>query len=315
MKTYLFHTATLIGCLLLAPPARAADFAAAFLKTGAGARALGMGSAFVGVANDASAPYWNPAGLIRTQGKVFLASHQSLSLDRRQDHVSFVLNLRRELGFGFTWMHAGVGDIAGRRADGQPTGAIEDAANIYYISVGRALGHRLSIGLTMKVIDHKIKVPFRGTSTGKGNAFELGFQYHLGAKTVLAGVWSNLNSKLSWRVERGADQTSSTEDKLPLIRVLGASHRPLANLLLAADLNSSNVETSLNLGAEWVVGPVLTLRAGLNRVPGAARSIGSTAAGATLRPMRRDTLRFHYTYASDELEGGGRTAVALALQF
>src|SRR5438132_5016171 len=34
-----------------------------FLSFGAGARSLAMGSAFVGVADDASATYWNPAGL------------------------------------------------------------------------------------------------------------------------------------------------------------------------------------------------------------------------------------------------------------
>jgi hypothetical protein len=34
-----------------------------FLKIGVGARAEGMGEAFVSVANDPSALYWNPAGI------------------------------------------------------------------------------------------------------------------------------------------------------------------------------------------------------------------------------------------------------------
>src|ERR1700687_118089 len=34
-----------------------------FMAYGAGARSLAMGAAFVGVADDASAGYWNPAGL------------------------------------------------------------------------------------------------------------------------------------------------------------------------------------------------------------------------------------------------------------
>jgi hypothetical protein len=34
-----------------------------FLKVGVGARALGMGGAFVSLADDGTAPYWNPAGL------------------------------------------------------------------------------------------------------------------------------------------------------------------------------------------------------------------------------------------------------------
>jgi long-subunit fatty acid transport protein len=305
LKTRLLHIALLIFCLLLPTSSRAADFGAAFLESGIGGRALGMGSAFAAVADDASASYWNPAGLIRAHGKVFLASHQPLSLDRQHDSISFALNLRRELGFGITWLHAGVNNIEGRTTDGRPTGDIEDAANAYYVSVGRALGRRLAIGVTMKVVNQDIKVP----------RFDLGFQFHLSPKTVLAGIVRSLNAELSWKVERGADQSSNTEDKLPTILVLGASHRPLDNLLLAADFYSSDVDSYANLGAEWKIGPVLTLRGGLNRVPGTDRGIGSTTAGLTLRPMRQDTLRFHYTYASDELGDGGRTAVGLALQF
>ena len=37
-----------------------------FLKIGVGARAVGMGEAFVAVANDPSTIYWNPAGVAST---------------------------------------------------------------------------------------------------------------------------------------------------------------------------------------------------------------------------------------------------------
>jgi hypothetical protein len=55
-------------------PARAADifekvgtFDGQFLKIGIGARAAGMGGAFVAVADDPSAVFWNPAGLARLE--------------------------------------------------------------------------------------------------------------------------------------------------------------------------------------------------------------------------------------------------------
>ena len=66
-----FHVSrfTLIGLFLAASPA----FPAAFPFEEArplyvGARALGMGNAFTAVADDATAGFWNPAGLIQWQG-------------------------------------------------------------------------------------------------------------------------------------------------------------------------------------------------------------------------------------------------------
>ena len=43
--------------------AYAQKYAAEFLTTGVRARALGMGGAYVAVANDATASFWNPAVL------------------------------------------------------------------------------------------------------------------------------------------------------------------------------------------------------------------------------------------------------------
>lgn len=50
-------------------------YAAEFLKVGAGARALGMGGAFVALADDASAIYWNPAGIVSVDNVQLEAMH------------------------------------------------------------------------------------------------------------------------------------------------------------------------------------------------------------------------------------------------
>ena len=44
------------------------------LVTGMGARAIGLGGAFVSIADDASAAFWNPAGLARMRNNQFLLS-------------------------------------------------------------------------------------------------------------------------------------------------------------------------------------------------------------------------------------------------
>ena len=50
---------------------------------GVGARAMGMGGAFMGVANDATALYWNPAGLSQLKQMEFLGalSHDKLETE------------------------------------------------------------------------------------------------------------------------------------------------------------------------------------------------------------------------------------------
>src|SRR5690606_23429395 len=63
----LLATCVSLLALALASPVSAqfvnAKYGGDFLSIGAGARALGMGSAYVAVADEVTAAYWNPAGL------------------------------------------------------------------------------------------------------------------------------------------------------------------------------------------------------------------------------------------------------------
>lgn len=62
--------------------ARAGTDAAAFLNNGIGARALGMGGAFVSVCDDPTALYWNPAGLGKIRRISVTAMGQSVGAAR-----------------------------------------------------------------------------------------------------------------------------------------------------------------------------------------------------------------------------------------
>jgi hypothetical protein len=62
-------------CLFAASAAHATKYAGEFLKVPVGARATGMGGAFTAVADDATAPWWNPAGMVYLPYKEVLPQH------------------------------------------------------------------------------------------------------------------------------------------------------------------------------------------------------------------------------------------------
>ena len=70
MKKYIVIVSLLLTLVFVAQQAFAVSEATVlFLMITPGARQAAMGEAFVAVANDASAVFWNPAGLAYQQGK------------------------------------------------------------------------------------------------------------------------------------------------------------------------------------------------------------------------------------------------------
>ena len=60
-----------VQSLATEPFAKVGTYSLQFLKIGVSARGIGMGGAFTAIADDASATYWNPAGMVdvtRTKG-------------------------------------------------------------------------------------------------------------------------------------------------------------------------------------------------------------------------------------------------------
>jgi hypothetical protein len=114
--------------LLLASPAFATKYAGEFMKIPVGARAVGMGGAFSAVSDDATSPYWNPAGMVfLPYREAFLQHAEQFGSLVNHDFGSYVMPLRAQghrraaLGVTATWV--GVSDIpitprpGGLRAD------------------------------------------------------------------------------------------------------------------------------------------------------------------------------------------------------
>lgn len=102
--------------IIVASPAGATRLAGEFMALGAGARALGMGSAFGAVADDASAVYWNPAGIAGIEKRQALAMHAEQFGDLvNYNFGSYVqpthlIDPARKPAFGVGLIHLGVPD-------------------------------------------------------------------------------------------------------------------------------------------------------------------------------------------------------------
>ena len=303
--------AALILCL--AAPAAAGRLGGAFLETGLGARALGLGGAQAAAAEGPVAVLYNPAGLATSTGKGLLASYQPMSLERTRSGLAAAMNPRGGLAFGLAWLHAGVGGLQGRSGSGEVTGDLENAEDAVIFGLGLRPLPRLQIGAGLKILRHRIEVPVRGASTASGRGLDLGLRWRLSPRTALGVTARNLLDKLSWSVKRPSDQTSLSEEALRSALVVGLSHllRPGAMAAVDAEILDPAGEPELrgHLGLEWRLNDLLTLRGGLHRAGG--DGIGRPAFGASVRPMRIEALQVHYAYVADEIGAGARSVFTL----
>ncbi len=104
----------LIGCsFLIVLSASAENYTGDFLTNGIGARALGLGGAYVSIADDATATYWNPAGIagVSHNYQVCMMHATRRSGLGAFSYVSGIGKVLPQLTLGLSWIRAGIDDI------------------------------------------------------------------------------------------------------------------------------------------------------------------------------------------------------------
>ncbi len=107
---------TCAATVALVSPALATKYAGEFMKIPVGARAIGMGGAFSAVTDDATAPYWNPAGMVFLPYREALVQHaEQFGSLLNHDVGSIVVPLKGQanhlLAIGATMIRLGADDI------------------------------------------------------------------------------------------------------------------------------------------------------------------------------------------------------------
>jgi len=209
---------------LIRPLAAASGYAGEFLSLGTGARALALGSAYVALADDATAGYWNPAGLAILKERQFHFMHsERFSGLVKNDYLALALTGKRIHGLSFSLIRVGVDDIEFTTLqnpniplgpDNRPvvSSRVSSSDYAFYLSGGRQLSSRLALGSSLKLIYRSI-----GGYSAYGFGLDLGLRFHLGPGIALAANLKDITTTpIVWNTD--------TTDKIHPSVLLGMAY-------------------------------------------------------------------------------------------
>jgi type IX secretion system protein PorV len=227
------------------------------LKIGVGARAAAMGDAYVALSDDATAVYWNPAGIARLSGQSISLNHTAYPANILFDQAAYVFNIK--------WIPGMIGvnvraltmsrDIVRTTYLPDGTGDTFDAGEwAYGLSYARALTDKFSAGLSVNYIQTGLD-DVKGSST----TFDFGTLYDVGV----------MGAKIGMSIQNlGSDMTFIDEKvKMPVFFRVGGSLDVMQqgdNRLIASAEFTHPPDNSekLNLGAEYGFHDFFFLRGG-----------------------------------------------------
>jgi len=299
----------------------ATKYAGEFLSFGVGARALGMGSAFVAVCDDATAGYWNAAGLAQLRDRELALSHsERFAGVVKYDFGGFGLPLGEAGGLGISLIRVGVDDIKytvlrdpkkALSASNRPqvSKVVSNADYVLVLSHGRRflrgsgyVWRALSVGGSLKVIRRTI-----GEHTAWGYGVDVGLLV-----TPVWGLTFGANARdvawttVSWdtgakdRIQPSLEIGMAYKVQVPFLK--GQLTWAVGSGRLGEDGREEGTE-GMNAGVEYRYGDHLAVRLGSERK--------NLTAGAGLRYAR---FGVDYAFLGHE-ELGGTHRVSASVRF
>ncbi len=256
--------------------------AAPFLSIGQGARALSMGGAFVAVADDPSAMYWNPAGIADISGNSMFVDHTQWFADIQYNYLATTLALGDLGTLGLSFTASGIDEMRVTTTD-DPDGngetfSVSDIA--FSVAYAVKLTDKFSIGFNPKFVYQRI-----WKMSASAIAIDIGVKYitpfdgavlgmsisNFGTKMQMAGTSSavthDLDPSTTGNNGKIPANLATEEWALPLNFKVGVAYKVFSTesnvLTLAVDASHPNDNyESIDLGGEYVFNDFLALRGG-----------------------------------------------------
>jgi tetratricopeptide (TPR) repeat protein len=296
---------TLAGLLSAAPASASEDGGArSTFAYGAGNRALALGGAYAAIADDASGPIWNPAGLGRLSRPEFQASHASLyGLDIGEQYASFAWPSWRWGTGALVFRRFAVDEIERRDDRNVLLGEFDDSETELTVAYGRSVADAWTLGGSVKLQRQSI-----AGYDGMGVGLDLGVQARPAIALGREEVWAR-------RISVGIALRNVLEPSLKLDRESVADPSALraglayehpvhrfGTVLGALDIEKTkDSDANLHAGIEARPHPVIALRGGWNGE--------SLTAGAGLR---WHGVAFDYVFEDNELDPVHRFGASFA---
>ena len=174
---------------------RAGISTAQFLKIGVGGRAAALGESFVAISDDASALYWNPAGLAQFNTNQVIFSHNIWLVDINHDFLGAVYHLDSDNTFGISLTSLSMEKMPVTTefapfGNGEYFGFSDIALSVSY---ARKMTEQFSFGGTVKYIEETLdKLKMRGVMLDIGTYYRTGL-----GSTRFAVTVSNFGAELA----------------------------------------------------------------------------------------------------------------------
>jgi hypothetical protein len=291
------------------------------LKLGIGARAAAIGEAFVAMADDPTAAYWNPAGLAR-QG---LGVHASTIYWPADINISSVIvNMPSSIGsfaFQATMMSSG---YMTQRTEFRPEGdgnVFDMTEQIFGASYARSFTDKFSFGVTAKIMRQNVGGNlFFSEYSDETWAFDVGTLYKITPSLVMGMSAQNFGPDLGYdfdndgdgllnedptdQIDNDLDGLIDEDDPeatqpLPLMFQVGVAYTlyesgPSKFVTMLKGLHFNDNREEVSVGGEYSIMKMLFLRGGYRM----NRDVGTWTAGAGVQiPLAQNGLSVDYAYS------------------